>query len=245
MIKSLSDKALRRVADFSGVSVKNLVKTSSFEDEESVVAELFNFALDQAEMGDLNGQYESIKTNLEKKISNGTYDHDLSSKLWMYLVDNAAKLYDTVHGSGSDRMPDYFPKSIRMEVAQQLADNWYENEGSAMDEGREASRLRVAQEGGYQGYTNYETWAVSLWIDNDRDAYEYWKSQVEDILEQNSDIPREAQISELSSILADALRWNHEESLDGIEGVNKDLLTASLSKVDWDQIAARMLEAAQ
>jgi hypothetical protein len=98
---------------------------------------------------------------------------------------------------------------------------------------------KQAQEGGYQGYTNYETWAVSLWIDNDRDAYEYWKSQVEDILEQNSDIPREAQISELSSILADALRWNHEESLDGIEGVNKDLLTASLSKVDWDQIAAQ------
>jgi hypothetical protein len=27
----------------------------------------------------------------------------------------------------------------------------------------------------YNGWTNYETWAIALWIDNDRASYDYWR----------------------------------------------------------------------
>ena len=29
----------------------------------------------------------------------------------------------------------------------------------------------------YNGWTNYETWAVNLWIDNDQGSYTYWREQ--------------------------------------------------------------------
>ena len=37
------------------------------------------------------------------------------------------------------------------------------------------------QERGYNGWTNYETWAVALWIGNEPGSYEYWEhDQAED-----------------------------------------------------------------
>ena len=29
----------------------------------------------------------------------------------------------------------------------------------------------------YNGWSNYETWAVALWLDNERGSYEYWREQ--------------------------------------------------------------------
>jgi len=32
-------------------------------------------------------------------------------------------------------------------------------------------------ETGYNGYTNYETWAVKLWMDNEEPTYDYWRER--------------------------------------------------------------------
>ena len=32
-------------------------------------------------------------------------------------------------------------------------------------------------EKGYQGWTNYETWAVNLWLGNEQGSHEYWQEQ--------------------------------------------------------------------
>ena len=33
----------------------------------------------------------------------------------------------------------------------------------------------------YQGWTNYETWAVSLWFDNDQGIYNMWRDTIVDL----------------------------------------------------------------
>ena len=29
----------------------------------------------------------------------------------------------------------------------------------------------------YQGWTNYETWAVNLWLDNEEGVHDYWRER--------------------------------------------------------------------
>ncbi len=29
----------------------------------------------------------------------------------------------------------------------------------------------------YNGWSTYETWAVALWLDNERSSYDYWREQ--------------------------------------------------------------------
>ncbi len=37
------------------------------------------------------------------------------------------------------------------------------------------NKADTTKEDRYNGWTNYETWAVSLWIDNDHATYAYWR----------------------------------------------------------------------
>lgn len=33
----------------------------------------------------------------------------------------------------------------------------------------------------YNGYVNYETWAVTLWIDNEEDSYNFWRERAREL----------------------------------------------------------------
>ena len=33
----------------------------------------------------------------------------------------------------------------------------------------------------YNGWTNYETWNVKLWMDNDESTYHYWQEQTDEL----------------------------------------------------------------
>ena len=65
-----------------------------------------------------------IVKNIQKKIASGKYDHKKAPKLWMYLVDEAAKKYIKDHGSRGEKIDSIFNKETRMAVAQNLADNY-------------------------------------------------------------------------------------------------------------------------
>ena len=65
-----------------------------------------------------------IVKNIQKKIASGKYDHKKAPKLWMYLVDEAAKKYIKDHGSPGEKIDSMFNKETRMAVAQNLADNY-------------------------------------------------------------------------------------------------------------------------
>ena len=72
-------------------------------------------------------RFMPIILNLRRKINRGVYDHKKAVKLWMYLVDDAARKYVEEFGSQTDDVKDMFPKETRLQVAQDLADRELEN----------------------------------------------------------------------------------------------------------------------
>lgn len=97
----------------------------------------------------------------------------------------------------------------------------------------------------YNGWTNYETWLVKLWIDNDQGAQEYWQERAteiaEDEISNEHDDVAEAQ-SQAAYRLARDLEAYHDEFRPETVGVYADLLTSALGMVDWDEIARSMLD---
>lgn len=91
----------------------------------------------------------------------------------------------------------------------------------------------MSDEQGYNGWTNYETWAVALWLDNEEPAYHQACELVE----------REDPDGEVSHRSADALKsWLEDEMPDLGATVWADLLRAAFSEVDWLEIAEHHVE---
>ena len=72
-------------------------------------------------------RFMPIILNLKRKMAKGVYDHKLAVKLWMYLVDDAAKEYVKEFGSQQDDVADMFPKETREQVARVISDRELEN----------------------------------------------------------------------------------------------------------------------
>ena len=99
---------------------------------------------------------------------------------------------------------------------------------------------------GYQGWSNYETWAVKLWIDNEEGSHTYWRERAEEIWEEAeatetfvSFTKYENARRELAGALHDAIDEDMPEAIrESTDGtMYADLLNAALSEVDWREIA--------
>ena len=88
---------------------------------------------------------------------------------------------------------------------------------------------------GYNGWKNYPTWAVHLWLDNDAGSQDAWIERATFALETTH--PR----YEMASALADEVR-EYCESEDA--SMASDLLSYALDCVDWYEIADAYLEIA-
>ena len=82
---------------------------------------------------------------------------------------------------------------------------------------------------GYNGWRNYETWNVALWLDNDEGTY----NDVRELAEEH-DSPYE-----LGRVIEE---YVEEFTPDLGASMFSDLLNAALSEVDWHAIAANVLE---
>ena len=82
----------------------------------------------------------------------------------------------------------------------------------------------------YNGWTNYETWLVKLWLDNDE--HDYWVDQAHYV---QGDVAK----------LANLLKQEHDDALpDGLSGFALDLVRAGLGEVNWDEIAQSLIKSA-
>jgi hypothetical protein len=68
-----------------------------------------------------------IIENLKRKMKRGIYDDQKAIKLWMYLIDDAAREYIKEHGTPDQDVKDLFPKETRLKVAQVIAEREKEN----------------------------------------------------------------------------------------------------------------------
>ena|SRR5690242_2799009 len=93
----------------------------------------------------------------------------------------------------------------------------------------------------YQGWANYETWAVKLWIDNEEGSYNYWRDRTREVWDDSSATQYMSRSQQARYTLSDALKSEHEENMPDSGGVYGDLLGAALCEVDWREIADAML----
>lgn len=89
----------------------------------------------------------------------------------------------------------------------------------------------------YNGWTNYETWVINLWMDNEEGSQRYWQEIATDYFKSDGE--------DAASGLADRLKEEHEEALPQVEGFAADLLGAAMSEVNWYEIAEHLIEAAK
>jgi|694.fasta_scaffold09120_23 hypothetical protein len=102
----------------------------------------------------------------------------------------------------------------------------------------------------YNGWTNYETWVVNLWMDNQEGTYDYWREVAEDVYNNEAEEQKHfTKMEDAVGILADRLKNDHEDKKDDIlesveltSSVWADLLGAALSEVNWREIAEHLLE---
>lgn len=86
----------------------------------------------------------------------------------------------------------------------------------------------------YNGWANYETWNVALWMGEDGNYWAEIAQEVWDDAEADRSFTREERAT---LTLSDRLKDSHEENTPSVTGVYADLLNAALSEVNWYEIA--------
>jgi len=87
----------------------------------------------------------------------------------------------------------------------------------------------------YNGWSNYETWSVNLWINNDQDSLNYWNKVTEFCYSEKQN--PEGSYIEAVYKLSNYLEEQFNEGTPITEGLYGQLLGGALSVVDWREIA--------
>ncbi len=85
---------------------------------------------------------------------------------------------------------------------------------------------------GYNGWTNYETWAANLWLTNDEGGYNWLVENAEECV---SDAEGEKEAA--AGDLAHRLESFHDEFYPEVSGLFSDLLRSAYERIDWREIA--------
>lgn len=98
----------------------------------------------------------------------------------------------------------------------------------------------------YNGWTNYETWLIKLWMDNEQGSNEYWEEMATECMTYAIDNESDAETVKdaARNSLAERIHDEHEYYVDeiGLTGFMADLMNSSLSRVDWREIAEHYVD---
>lgn len=93
----------------------------------------------------------------------------------------------------------------------------------------------------YNGWPNYETWCMALWIDNEYGSYQ-WSRELAREVKSHPEVYGPYDETGKHG-LAQALKEWQEEQMPELEAsVWADLLRASFGEVEWAEIAENYLE---
>lgn len=87
----------------------------------------------------------------------------------------------------------------------------------------------------YNGWANYETWNVNLWIQNDEGLYGFVRDGLESILEACDNDWDNVCLTVLKELVHDAFAGHHTP--DGVSLFSEE--------IDWDEISDALLEIAE
>lgn len=117
---------------------------------------------------------------------------------------------------------------------------------SLVDSEVTASQARAREEKKCNGWSNYETWVVKLWIDNEQSSQDYWREIAQEVYESATPNPllpnqtvEEAFVYDLSQRLKSEFEENNPVT---DASVYSDLMNAALSEVNWYEIAEHYVE---
>lgn len=99
----------------------------------------------------------------------------------------------------------------------------------------------------YNGWTNYETWATNLWMDNEESSYKHARQMARDTLievcEEDFENPTEKEKDDAYCALSETLKEDMESSVPELpNGIFSDLLNAALSEINWHEIAQHLID---
>lgn len=101
----------------------------------------------------------------------------------------------------------------------------------------------------YNGWTNYETWNVKLWMDNDQGSQERFAEMAKEVFSGATASKTFTRMEEAAFALRDQLKDEYENEMqDTLEdrelsaSVWADLLGAALGNVNFYEIAVNLLE---
>jgi hypothetical protein len=94
----------------------------------------------------------------------------------------------------------------------------------------------------YNGWYNYETWLVNLWMENDEGSYSYWRERAQEVYKHavaDSTFTREERAV---LVLAEQIKSEHDEAQPETTGLWADMMNAALSEVNWHEIAEHLID---
>jgi len=107
----------------------------------------------------------------------------------------------------------------------------------------------LREEGRYGQWTNYETWVVNLWMDNERGQQDYWLEEARQCFDEAAADGCLTRADKAAIALADRIKDEYEDAATEMlrqanyeTGSLSDLLNGALGAVNWDQIARSWVE---